>query len=74
MLKGCQAIIGQRAPRALTHRGPLSGALGVQNRPKIAHTHKINSYGYRKLKFGMHVDKMQESNVLEPKRHGAPLR
>ena len=70
MLKGCQAIIGQRAPRALTHRGPLSGALGVQNRPTL----KINSYGYRKLKFGMHVDKMQESNVLEPKRHGAPLR
>ena len=74
MLKGCQAISGQRGPRALTHRGPLSDAIGVQNRLKISLAHKIHSYGDRKLKFGMHVDKMQESNVLEPKRHGAPLR
>ena len=58
MLKGCQAIGGQRAPRVLMLRGPLSGVLGVQNRPKIALTHKIHSYGDRKLKFGMHVDKM----------------
>ncbi len=38
--------------------GPLSGALGVQNRPKIAIAYKIHSYGDRKMKFGVNVDEM----------------
>ena len=40
------------------HRGPLSGALGVQNRPMTAIAYKIHSYGDRKLKIGMNVDEM----------------
>ena len=36
----------------------ISGALGVQNRPMKAIAYKIHSYGDRKLKFGMLVDKM----------------
>ena len=41
-----------------SHRGPLSGALGVQNRPMTAIAYKIHSYGDRKLKIGMNVDEM----------------
>ena len=40
------------------HRGPLSGALGVQNRPMTAIAYKTHSYGDRKLKIGMNVDEM----------------
>ena len=39
-------------------RGPLSGALGVQNRPMTAIAYKTHSYGDRKLKIGMNVDEM----------------
>ena len=42
----------------LGNRGPLSGALGVQNRPMTAIAYKIHSYGDRKLKIGMNIDVM----------------
>ena len=42
----------------IPHRGPLTGALGVQNRPMTAISYKIHSYGDRKLKIGINVDEM----------------
>ena len=55
------------------HRaGRIQVPKGSKIGPKSPSNIKIHSYGDRKLKFGVHVDEMKESYVLEPKRHGTP--